>query len=125
MTCSYARREGFEPPTARSVGWCSASIWSAPDGSGLLTLSASSVQTDPGGSCRIVRMIKQSRRQAEPGRVEHRIQRLVLSSQEGPRSRRMTARMTAGSLGGCKALGHACWSAVRNGSETEAGHTVT
>jgi hypothetical protein len=28
-----ARREGFEPPTARSVAWCSASIWSAPDGS--------------------------------------------------------------------------------------------
>ena len=28
---------GFDP-TARSVAWCSASIWSAPDGSGLLTL---------------------------------------------------------------------------------------
>ena len=53
-----ARREGFEPPTARSVAWCSVSIWSAPDGSGLLTLGASSVQTAPEGSCRIVWMIK-------------------------------------------------------------------
>jgi hypothetical protein len=53
-----ARREGFEPPTARSVDWCSASIWSATDGSGLLTLGASSVQTDPDRSRRIVWMIK-------------------------------------------------------------------
>jgi hypothetical protein len=52
------RREGFEPPTARSVAWCSASIWMAPDGSGLLTLEASSVQTDPVGSSRIIWMIK-------------------------------------------------------------------
>ena len=36
---------------------CSTSIWSAPDGSGLLTSGASSVQTDPEGSCRIVWMI--------------------------------------------------------------------
>jgi hypothetical protein len=45
-----ARREGFEPPTARSVAWCSASIRSA-----------------PGGSRRIVWMIKQmiKRRDAE------------------------------------------------------------
>src|SRR5215218_9332570 len=53
-----ARREGFEPPTARSVAWCSASVWSAPDGSGLLTLDASSVQTAPDGYRRIVWMIK-------------------------------------------------------------------
>jgi hypothetical protein len=53
-----AHSEGFEPPTARSVAWCSASIWSAPDGSGLLTLDASSIQTDPDGSSRIVWMIK-------------------------------------------------------------------
>jgi hypothetical protein len=44
--------------TTRSVAWCSASDWSAPDGSGLLTLRASSVQTDREGSCRIVWMIK-------------------------------------------------------------------
>jgi hypothetical protein len=44
--------------TARSVDWCSASVWSAPDGSNLLTLGASSVQTAPEGSCRIVWMIK-------------------------------------------------------------------
>jgi hypothetical protein len=49
---------GIRSPTARSVAWCSASVWSAPDGSGLLTLGASSVQTDPEGSCRIVWMIK-------------------------------------------------------------------
>jgi hypothetical protein len=65
-----ARREGFEPPTARSVARCSASIWSAPDGSGLLTLDASSVQTAPDGSRRIVwmikRMIKPRRRGAPP-----------------------------------------------------------
>src|SRR4029453_1718693 len=53
-----ARREGFEPPTARSVAWCSASIWSAPDGSGLLTLGGPSVQTAPDGYRRIVWMIK-------------------------------------------------------------------
>src|SRR5919198_4071914 len=52
-----ARGEGFEPPTARSVAWCSASIWSAPDGSGLLTLGGPSVQTAPDGSRRIVWMI--------------------------------------------------------------------
>jgi hypothetical protein len=53
----------------------------------------------------IKRMIKQGRRPDEPGRVEHKIQRLVLDSQEGPRFRRMTARMTAaGSLGGLKGL---------------------
>jgi hypothetical protein len=58
VTCGYARREGFEPPTARSVARCFASIWSAPDGSGLLMLGASSVQTDREGSRRIVWMIK-------------------------------------------------------------------
>jgi hypothetical protein len=52
-----ARREGFEPPTARSVAWCSASIWSAPAGSGLLTLDGSSIWSDPDGSRRIVWMI--------------------------------------------------------------------
>src|SRR5215213_6498836 len=44
--------------TARSVAWCSASIWSAPVGSGLLTLDASSIQTAPDRSRRIVWMIK-------------------------------------------------------------------
>src|SRR5512133_2928481 len=57
-----AQRE-IEPPTARSVAWCSASIWSDPDGSGLLTSDGSSVQTDREGPRRIVwmskRMIKQ------------------------------------------------------------------
>src|SRR4029453_12748977 len=61
-----ARREGFEPPTARSVAWCSASIWTDPDRSGLLRLDAPSIQTAPEGSRRIVwminRMIKQVRR---------------------------------------------------------------
>ena len=45
-------------PTARSLVWCSASIWSTPDESGLLRLDASSIQTDPDGSRRIVWMIK-------------------------------------------------------------------
>jgi hypothetical protein len=44
--------------TASSVAWCSASIWSAPDGPGLLTLDASSIQTAPDRSHRIVWMIK-------------------------------------------------------------------
>jgi hypothetical protein len=43
--------------TARSLAWCSASIWSAPDGSGLLTLAASSVQMALDGSRRIVWMV--------------------------------------------------------------------
>jgi hypothetical protein len=59
-------RRSLEGPTARSVGWCSTSVWSAPDGSGLLRLDAPSVQTDREGSCWIVwminRMIKQVRR---------------------------------------------------------------
>jgi len=62
-----ARCEGFEPPTARSVAWCSTSVWSAPDGSGLLTLEASSVQTDPDGSRRIVWMIKRMIRPCADG----------------------------------------------------------
>jgi hypothetical protein len=44
--------------TIRSVGWCSASTWSAPDGSDLLTLGASSIPLGPEGSRRIVWMIK-------------------------------------------------------------------
>jgi hypothetical protein len=62
-----ARREGFEPPTARSVAWCSASVWSAPDGAGLLTLDGPSVKTAPDGYRRIVWMIKRmiKRRGAE------------------------------------------------------------
>jgi hypothetical protein len=44
------------PEPIRSVAWCFASIWSAPEGSGLLTLEASSVQTAPDGYRRIVWM---------------------------------------------------------------------
>jgi hypothetical protein len=44
--------------TFRLRDGCSASAWSAPDGSGLLTLDALSVQTAPVGSRRIVWMIK-------------------------------------------------------------------
>jgi hypothetical protein len=43
--------------TARSVAWCSASIWSAPDGSGLLMLDGPSIQMGPDGSRPIVWMI--------------------------------------------------------------------
>ena len=43
--------------TFRLRDGCSASIWSAPVGSGLLTLAASSVWTAPVGSRRIVWMI--------------------------------------------------------------------
>jgi hypothetical protein len=50
--------EGFEPSTFRLRDGCSASVWSAPDGSSLLTLEASSVQTAPDGSRPIVWMIK-------------------------------------------------------------------
>jgi hypothetical protein len=46
-------------PTARSLAWCSASIWSAPDQSALLRLDASSIQTDPDGTRRIIWMIEQ------------------------------------------------------------------
>jgi hypothetical protein len=54
-------RRGMQYPPSeptRSVAWCSASIWSGPDGSGLLTLDGSSVQTDPDRSRRIVWMIR-------------------------------------------------------------------
>jgi hypothetical protein len=60
--------------TARSVAWCSASIWSAPDGSGLLRLDASSIWSDPDGSRPIVWMIKRMIKQARlhDGQVESR-----------------------------------------------------
>jgi hypothetical protein len=48
---------GFEPTTFRLRDGCSASIWTATDGSSLLTLDASSVQTAPDGSRPIVWMI--------------------------------------------------------------------
>jgi hypothetical protein len=38
---------GIRTPTARSVAWCSTSSWSAPDGSGLLRLDASTIWSDP------------------------------------------------------------------------------
>jgi hypothetical protein len=57
---------GIRTPTARSVDWCSASIWSAPVGSGLLRLGESSIPTDPDGSRRIVWMIKQAGQPDEP-----------------------------------------------------------
>jgi hypothetical protein len=75
-----ARREGFEPPTARSVAWCSTSIWSAPDGSGLLTLDGSSVQTDPDGSRRIVWMIKRMIKQARLHNLRRRVEAPDLES---------------------------------------------
>jgi hypothetical protein len=53
-----ARKElGPDQPSLppRSVDWCSASIWSAPDGNCLLTLRPPSVQTEPERSRRIVR----------------------------------------------------------------------
>jgi hypothetical protein len=53
-----SRNVQVELPTARSVAWRSASTWSASDGSGLLTLGASSIQTGPEGSRWIVWMIK-------------------------------------------------------------------
>jgi len=55
----------FACSITRSVAWCSASVWSAPDGSGLLTLDGSSVQTDPDGSRRIVWMIKRMIKQGK------------------------------------------------------------
>jgi hypothetical protein len=48
---------GFEPTTFRLRVGCSASTWSAPDGSSLLTLDGPSVQTAPDGSRPIVWMI--------------------------------------------------------------------
>ena len=49
---------GLQPATFRLRAGCSASIWSAPDGSSLLTWAASSVQTAPDGYRPIVWMIK-------------------------------------------------------------------
>ena len=60
------RRKGSNPQAARSVAWCSASIWSAPDGSGLLTLDASSIWSDPVGSRRIVWMINRMIKARDP-----------------------------------------------------------
>ena len=52
------RSQAEQVPIFRLRDGCSASIWSASDGSSLLTLGASSVQTAPDGSRRIVWMIK-------------------------------------------------------------------
>jgi hypothetical protein len=49
---------GLELSTFRLRVGCLASIWSAPDGSSLLTWAASSVQTAPDGYRRIIWMIK-------------------------------------------------------------------
>ena len=56
-TCSPATPWLHGLRSARSVAWCSASTWADPDRVGLLTLEASSIQTDPDRSCRIVWMI--------------------------------------------------------------------
>ena len=59
LTRGYVEPEvGFEPTTFRLRVGCSASDQMAPDGSSLLTLAASSVQTAPDGSRPIVWMIK-------------------------------------------------------------------
>jgi len=71
------RRQPSHRQTARSVAWGSTSIWSDPDGSGLLMLSASSIQTEPDGTRRIVWMIKQGRRFDQSSRIEHRMWRLA------------------------------------------------
>jgi hypothetical protein len=88
----------FQPPTARSVAWCSASIWSAPDGSGLLTLDGSSIWMDPDGSRRIVwminRMIKQARGETGSSRTPRAS--LVVSTGSGPpRHRTQTSAGTS------------------------------
>jgi hypothetical protein len=58
LSWGYVEPEvGFEPTTFRLRDGCSASIWSAPDGSSLLTLGDSSVQMALDGSRRIVWMI--------------------------------------------------------------------
>jgi hypothetical protein len=49
---------GFQPSTFRLRDGCSASNWTAPDGSSLLTWDGSSIQTVRDGSRRIVWMIK-------------------------------------------------------------------
>jgi hypothetical protein len=58
LTCSLEPEVEFEPTTFRLSGGYSASTSTAPDGSGLLKLEASSVQTALDGSRRIVWMIK-------------------------------------------------------------------
>jgi hypothetical protein len=64
---------GTRTPTARSVAWCSPSIWSAPDQSGLLTSEAPSIWSAPVGSRRIVwminRMIKERPTETLDGRA--------------------------------------------------------
>jgi hypothetical protein len=59
LSWGYVEPEvGFEPTTFRLRDGCSASIWTAPDGSGLLTLDGPSVQTDQTDPGPIVWMIK-------------------------------------------------------------------
>src|SRR5215213_7132181 len=58
LTAVLEPEVGFEPTTFRLRVECSASPWTAPEGSRLLTLDASSVQTAPDGYRRIVWMIK-------------------------------------------------------------------
>jgi hypothetical protein len=56
--CCLERKVEFRPATFRLRDGYSQSDWMAPDGSSLLTLGASSVQTAPDGSRPIVWMIK-------------------------------------------------------------------
>jgi Cation transporter/ATPase, N-terminus len=57
LTAEMEPEVGFEPTTFRLRDGCSASVWTAPDGSSLLTLDGQSVQTAPVGSRTIVWMI--------------------------------------------------------------------
>jgi hypothetical protein len=95
---------------------CSASTWTAPDGSGLLTLDASSVQTAPDGYRRIVWMIKWMIK-AHPTQNRCAYRRRHAASRRLDRSRRgvlpngRVGRWWAGRAG--RMLGR--WFAIRDG----------
>jgi hypothetical protein len=90
------RRQPHRRRQAMSGG-CSASAWSAPDGSRLLTLDASSVQTAPDGYRRIVWMINRTIK-AHP--TQNRMARQATRSWPSPQATRAggVVRCCSGSI---------------------------
>jgi hypothetical protein len=92
---------GFEPSTFRLGVGCSASAWTAPDGSSLLTLPAPSVQTAPDRPRPTVRMIIEMIK-AHP--TQHRMPRKQDPSGKAVAQPRAAARPSPGLRSPARAL---------------------
>jgi hypothetical protein len=88
LDCATRRSEADTYPAFRLRDGCSASIWTAPDGSRLLTLDALSVQTAPDGYRRIVWWMIKRAIKSHPTKNRRQVKRLrliTLIAARGPR----------------------------------------